>query len=198
MTARAGAKAGHSDPVVLNGRAIAQRIKGTPGITGWYRPRVHIDGGVWHLDVGSSHPGAELGDFSYEHLLSYSSHFTRDDETDRLQQVKVNDDISLAGYITNYAPLDILKLTIIPSLNKCRERYIETKDKKYWWQMIQLLPSSYMQKRTVCLNFEALANMYHARKGHKLNEWEQFRVNVDTRIPYADIFTDLGRRKREK
>jgi hypothetical protein len=60
-TARAGAKAGHSDPVVLNGRAIAQRIKGTPGITGLSRPRVHIDGVVWHLDVGSSHPGAEVG-----------------------------------------------------------------------------------------------------------------------------------------
>ena len=137
----------------------------------------------------------ELGDFSYERLVGYSSHFTRDDETDRIKQVKVNDDISLAGYITNYAPLDILKLVIIPSLNKCRERYIETKDKKYWWQMIQLLPSSYMQKRTVSLNFEVLANMYHARKGHKLNEWEQLRVNIDTRIPYADIFTDLKKRK---
>src|SRR5262249_37930484 len=57
----AGAKAGHSDPVVLYGRAIAQRIKGTPGITGLFLPRVHIDGGVWHLDVGSSHPGAVAG-----------------------------------------------------------------------------------------------------------------------------------------
>ena len=59
-TSRADAKAGHSDPVVLNGRAIAQRIKGTPGITGLSPPRVHIDGEVWHLDVGSSHPGAEV------------------------------------------------------------------------------------------------------------------------------------------
>ena len=58
QTCRAGAKAGLSDPVVPNGRAIAQRIKGTPGITGLSRPRVHIDGVVWHLDVGSSHPGA--------------------------------------------------------------------------------------------------------------------------------------------
>src|SRR5580765_2292891 len=60
-TSRAGAKAGQSDPVVPYGRAIAQRIKGTPGITGLFRPRVHIDGGVWHLDVGSSHPGAGAG-----------------------------------------------------------------------------------------------------------------------------------------
>ena len=60
-TGRAGTKVGLSDPVVPRGRAIAQRIKATPGITGLYPPRVHIDGGVWHLDVGSSHPGAEVG-----------------------------------------------------------------------------------------------------------------------------------------
>ena len=60
-TARAETKVGHSDPVVPRGRAIAQRIKGTPGITGLSRPRVHIDDVVWHLDVGSSHPGAEIG-----------------------------------------------------------------------------------------------------------------------------------------
>ena len=56
-TGRAGTKVGHSDPVVLNGRAIAQRIKGTPGITGLSLPSVHSGEAVWHLDVGSSHPG---------------------------------------------------------------------------------------------------------------------------------------------
>ena len=61
QTRRAGTKVGLSDPVVPSGRAIAQRIKATPGITGLNPPRVHIDGGVWHLDVGSSHPGAEVG-----------------------------------------------------------------------------------------------------------------------------------------
>ena len=60
-TSRTGAKAGYSDPVVLHGRAIAQRIKVTIGITGLSPPRVHIDGEVWHLDVGSSHPGAVVG-----------------------------------------------------------------------------------------------------------------------------------------
>ena len=60
-TSRAGAKAGLSDPVVPHGRAIAQRIKATLGITGLSPPRVHIDGEVWHLDVGSSHPGAVVG-----------------------------------------------------------------------------------------------------------------------------------------
>jgi hypothetical protein len=61
LTGRAGTKVGLSDPAVLCGRAVAQRIKGTPGITGLSPPRVRIDGAVWHLDVGSSHPGAGAG-----------------------------------------------------------------------------------------------------------------------------------------
>ena len=60
-TSGADRKLGLSDPVVPSGRAIAQRIKATPGITGLSPPRVHIDGEVWHLDVGSSHPGAGVG-----------------------------------------------------------------------------------------------------------------------------------------
>ncbi len=79
MTARstdqAGTKVGLSDPVVLYGRAIAQRIKGNLGITGSFRPRVHIDGGVCHLDVGSSHPGAVVGPkgMAVRHLKWYAS-----------------------------------------------------------------------------------------------------------------------------
>lgn len=124
-----------------------------------------------------------LDDFSYDRLLYDQSTFTWTQE---------DLDVKMSA-----SSLDGLKL-IIGLLNSNREAYLETKDKKYWWQMIQLLPSSYMQKRTVCLNFEALANMYHARKGHKLDEWEVFRTHIDTGIPYSDIFTDLGRRKREK
>lgn len=60
---------------------------------------------------------------------------------------------------------------IISAMNVAREKYLETKDKKYWWQMIQLLPSSYNQKRTVMLNYEVLANIYKSRKNHKLDEW---------------------------
>ena len=61
QTSRAETKVGRSDPTVPGGRAVAYRIKATPGITGSDRPRVHIDGGAWHLDVGSSHPGAGVG-----------------------------------------------------------------------------------------------------------------------------------------
>ena len=60
-TSRTGTKVGLSEPAVLYGKAVDQRIKATPGITGLSPPRVHIDGEVWHLDVGSSHPGAGVG-----------------------------------------------------------------------------------------------------------------------------------------
>ena len=75
LTGRPGEKSGLSDPVVPNGRAIAQWIKATPGITGLSSPRVHIDGKVWHLDVGSSYPGAVFGPkgMAVRHLKRYAS-----------------------------------------------------------------------------------------------------------------------------
>ena len=75
LTGRPGEKSGLSDPVVPNGRAIAQWIKATPGITGLSSPRVHIDGEVWHLDVGSSYPGAVFGPkgMAVRHLKRYAS-----------------------------------------------------------------------------------------------------------------------------
>ena len=79
---------------------------------------------------------------------------------------------------TPFMPMDILELTI-KSLNRCRKVYLKTKDKKYWWQMIQLLPSSYNQKRTVMCNYEVLAHIYQDRKGHKLDEWAEHKpVNI--------------------
>lgn len=74
--------------------------------------------------------------------------------------------------------------SLIWHLNKCREKFIETKDKKMWWQIIQLLPSSYNQKRTIMLNYEVLKNMYHSRKNHKLDEWKTFCDWIET-LPYA-------------
>ena len=73
-------------------------------------------------------------------------------------------------------------------LNKARELYLKTHDKKYWWQMIQLLPSSYNQKRTVMLNYEVLANIYPMRKNHKLDEWRDFCKWIET-LPYSELIT---------
>ncbi len=84
--------------------------------------------------------------------------------------------------------LDILE-TIIFSLNWNRKHFIASKDKRYWWQMIQLLPSSYNQRRTVQLNYEVLANMYKSRKTHKLDEWREFCKWVES-LPYSEIITN--------
>ncbi len=106
-----------------------------------------------------------LDDFSYEHLID-------------------NEDLAAYGaeWIT---PLDNLMITI-SSLNGAREKYLETKKQKYWWQMIQLLPSSYNQKRTVMLNYEVLVNMYKSRKRHKLDEWRTFCDWIET-LPYFEL-----------
>ena len=74
---------------------------------------------------------------------------------------------------------------IIGCLNFARVEFLETKDKKYWWQMIQLLPSSYNQRATVQLNYAVLRNMYHSRKNHKLDEWVEFCKWVKS-LPYAE------------
>ena len=83
---------------------------------------------------------------------------------------------------------DVLDMFIIPALNSNRNAYLKTKDKKYWWQMIQLLPSSYNQKRTINLNYEVLVGMYHDRKAHKLDEWREFCKWIEG-LPYSELIT---------
>lgn len=92
-----------------------------------------------------------------------------------------------------YEAGDILDSTI-KMLNVNRNRYLETKDKKYWWQMIQLLPSSYNQKRTVMLNYEVLRNMYTSRKNHKLDEWRYLCEFMKT-LPMSDLI--IGNTSKE-
>lgn len=97
------------------------------------------------------------------------------------------DDFSTEN-LNNYA-LQNLKQTI-EVLNYNRERFLKTKDKEYWWQLIQLLPSSYNQKATIMVNYEVLYNMYMWRKNHKLDEWHTFCDMIET-LPYADILITL-------
>ena len=106
-----------------------------------------------------------LGDFSHEHLIDY------DDEVNCF--IWKSDD--------SFAK-DTLEHTIC-ALNYYRERFLETEDKHYWWQMIQLLPSSYNQKRTIQLNYQVLWSMYRARKNHKLDEWRDFCKWIEG-LPY--------------
>ena len=87
-----------------------------------------------------------------------------------------------------YDPLGDLR-PIVDRLNVYRERYLKTKDKNDWWQMIQLLPTSYNQKRTVMLNYEVLANIYKSRRNHKLDCWHTFCDWIES-LPYSELITN--------
>lgn len=102
----------------------------------------------------------DANDFSHEHI----------------------EELEGAEYNTSYDWL----LRTVYILNCYRQKYLGTKDKKYWWQMIQHLPSSYNQRRTVMLNYEVLANIYHSRKEHKLDEWRDFCKWIET-LPYSEL-----------
>lgn len=111
-----------------------------------------------------------LDDFSCEHLFNTQSGWIVDKDN-----------------ILRSEPLTLFEITI-ETLNACRDNYLLTNDKKWWWQMIQLLPSSYNQKRTVMLNYEILANIYNSRKSHKLDEWREFCNWIES-LPYSEIIT---------
>lgn len=83
---------------------------------------------------------------------------------------------------------------VIKVLNGCREKYLATNNKGWWWQMIQLLPSSYNQRRTVMLNYEVLVGMYESRKSHKLDEWREFCKFIES-LPYSELI--IGEREDE-
>ena len=106
-------------------------------------------------------------DFSHEHLINKA--FPVTDE-----------------FVSTY--MDIFNDTI-KALNEARIQFLETKDKTYWWQMIQLLPTSYNQRRTFDLNYAVLRNMYRARKNHKLDEWLEFCTWIKS-LPYSELITD--------
>ena len=88
-----------------------------------------------------------------------------------------------------YSPFEMLEATV-HNLNICREMFLTTKDKRWWEQMIQLLPSSYNQKRTVLMNYEVLAGIYPSRKDHKLDEWRKFCEWIKE-LPYSEIITGV-------
>ncbi len=111
-----------------------------------------------------------LEDFSHEHLFEFKDY----DSGLFLEWANVRIDGK-----------DLLGLTI-NVLNYYCDLYLKTKDKKYWWQMIQLLPSSYNQKRTVMLNYEVLVGIYRWRKEHKLDEWREFCQWIE-QLPYSEI-----------
>lgn len=121
-----------------------------------------------------------LEDFSCEHLNDEPHH------RDWIESATVDEDITSSHKVW-MTPLDILRCTI-EMLNAYRKSYLETKNKQDWWQMIQLLPSSYNQTRNVMMNYEALANIYRQRKGHKLDEWREVCKWIES-LPYSELIT---------
>ena len=94
----------------------------------------------------------------------------------------------LAGYAGgDRSPAELLRLTV-DTLNAARAAFLETGDKRYWWQLIQLLPSSYNQHRTIDLNYEVLRSQYRERKNHKLDEWRDYCAFI-RELPYSEFIT---------
>lgn len=87
----------------------------------------------------------------------------------------------------DWSPYEVF-CTIVGLLNRCREMYLETGEKIWWRQIIQFLPSNYNQRRTLMLNYEVLANIYRARRNHKLTEWREFCRWIET-LPYSELIT---------
>lgn len=108
-----------------------------------------------------------LDDFSHDHLF--------------------NDAVVYNGYVST----SVLEC-VIGALNEFRNLYLETKDKRYWWQMIQLLPSSYNQRRTWDMSMETLLSILHQRKNHKLDEWNKFRDICLEQVPYLKEFYEAS------
>lgn len=90
-------------------------------------------------------------------------------------------------HLSDYSLQIVLQQTV-DALNHYRSEYLRTKDKWNWWQMIQLLPTSYNQKRTVMLNYEVLANIYRSRRHHKLDEWHTLCDWIEE-LPYGELIT---------
>lgn len=127
-----------------------------------------------------------LDDFSHEHLLSGKGFKLVYDDCNPDREVDFH--LRMASH-------QLLEL-IINTLNYYRKIFLETNDKKYWWQLIQLLPSSYNQRRTIMLNYEVLANIYKSRKGHRLDEWKTMLDWIET-LPYSELITGESKDKNE-
>lgn len=117
----------------------------------------------------------EEEDFSCEHLLS----------ADNIVDPNGND-------VNCTTPYEVF-CQLLNVMNTCRDEYLRTHDKDWWWQMIQLLPSSYNQRRTVMLNYAVARNQYHARKAHKLDEWHDY-CDVLAALPYSELITMEGKK----
>ena len=149
-----------------------------------------------------------LYDFSCENLMNFDNSNYWEEDSDNACFINADK----RGVIV---PMSLLSNYIIPMLNAAREKYTEmsqklkrtdlteaerrhiiSQQKFFWWQMIQLLPSSYNQKRTVMLNYEVLSNMYRSRRNHKLDEWRDLCDWIKS-LPYSELITGARQNLKE-
>ena len=126
----------------------------------------------WYKEADTYRMGVEKNSCSTMHKLTYKPFERSDFSRDHLEPHAV-------------AGLDL----IITWLNSFRDLFIESGEKRWWWQIIQLLPSSYNQRRTYMFSYAALRAMYHARKNHKLDEWRDFCAWIES-LPYSELITE--------
>lgn len=138
----------------------------------------------WWEQFATYRVGVVQNSTSTMHTI-HKKEFTLDDFSNERMLVSPTGKMPAEGGAWCLDPVTVLNDLII-TLNACRYNYLMTGDKRYWDSMIQLLPQSYNQLRTVTLNYEVLSNMYHARRNHKLNEWVEF-CNWIAGLPYPEI-----------
>lgn len=151
----------------------------------------------WWKEFDTYKVGTVVNSCSTMHKIAAKEFTTLDFSDDHLLNGRPDSDIyDQEGKKITMAPNELLG-HIICHLNIYRKLYLETKDKKYWWQMIQLLPSCYNQKRTVMMSYEVLANQYSGRYGHPLDEWKRHKDRsyygfcdwIKNDLPYSELIT---------
>lgn len=143
----------------------------------------------WWKEFDTYKVGTTANSCSTMHKI-HAKEFTMDDfSTDHMFETDDHAfEIENGGWYP--APISFFQCIVIPQLNAYRDKYLATKDKKWWYLMIQLLPTSYNQQRTILLNYEVLTNIYHSRKNHKLTEWHDFCRWIEG-LPFAELITGV-------
>lgn len=174
-----------------NDNALMMQLARAGSVHAKYRRMIMVTADVtaplyWWKEADTHRMGVEKNSCSTMHKI-HEKEFTLDDFSfEHVEDLSVED---ISGKEIPFCYLfSIARDNLIMTLNYAREMYNKTNDKRYWWQIIQLLPSSYNQRRTVQMNYETLSAMYRDRQNHKLDEWREFCCWVDT-LPYSEIIT---------
>lgn len=167
----------------VNDMALMQKLAAAGSVHGKYLRFITVTADVvaplyWWKEYDTYKVGTVANSCSTMHKIHAKEFDVNDFSHEHVEELTGDD------YNMSY---DFL-LRTVDILNYYRKKFLETNDKKYWWQLIQLLPSSFNQRRTVQLNYAVLKNIYHARKDHKLDEWHDFCKLIET-LPYSEVIT---------